>query len=137
MVRQRADALQLCGETAAGLHPLKSLEVLRSVAARIEDWARWVSEGGSRACLPALLHRPCALALPHTHTHTHICPPHPPARSEEKHGRISLPQLSSTSDGLVSEELCAAAATTANALQAGSGGVRGVCSKGFYRQSGH
>jgi pyruvate kinase len=40
VVRQRADALQLCGETAAGLYPLKSLEVLRSVAARIEEWAR-------------------------------------------------------------------------------------------------
>ena len=30
----------LCGETAAGAYPLKSLEVLRSVATRIEEWVR-------------------------------------------------------------------------------------------------
>lgn len=39
-VRQQADALMLCGETAAGAYPLKSLEVLRSVATRIEEWMR-------------------------------------------------------------------------------------------------
>jgi hypothetical protein len=32
----------LCsGETAAGAYPLKSLEVLRGVATRIEAWIRW------------------------------------------------------------------------------------------------
>lgn len=40
VVRQRADGLVLCGETAAGLYPLKSLEVLRGVATRIEEWTR-------------------------------------------------------------------------------------------------
>ncbi len=39
-VRQQADALMLCGETAAWAYPLKSLEVLRSVATRIEEWVR-------------------------------------------------------------------------------------------------
>ena len=39
-VRQRADGLMLCGETAAGAYPLKSLAVLRSVAMRIEEWVR-------------------------------------------------------------------------------------------------
>ena len=39
-VRQRADGLMLCGETAAGAYPLKSLEELRSVAMRIEEWVR-------------------------------------------------------------------------------------------------
>lgn len=39
-VRQRVDALVLCGETAAGAYPLKSLEVLRGVATRIEEWVR-------------------------------------------------------------------------------------------------
>ncbi|EFN58575.1 hypothetical protein CHLNCDRAFT_34199 [Chlorella variabilis] len=76
-VRQRVDALVLCGETAAGAYPLKSLEVLRGVATRIEEWVR-----------------------------------------EERHGRLTLPQISTTADGLVSEELCAAAAMTADALQA-------------------
>ena len=37
---------------------------------------------------------------------------------EEKHGRLALRQLSSTPDGLVSEELCTAAATTADSLGA-------------------
>ncbi|KAK2079062.1 hypothetical protein QBZ16_002752 [Prototheca wickerhamii] len=40
VVRQRADALMLSGESAAGLYPQKSLEVLRVVAARIEGWTR-------------------------------------------------------------------------------------------------
>ncbi|KAL4457632.1 hypothetical protein ABPG75_012497 [Micractinium tetrahymenae] len=76
-VRQQADALMLCGETAAGAYPLKSLEVLRCVATRIEDWMR-----------------------------------------QEKHGQISLPPIGDGQDGRVSEELCAAAAMTADALGA-------------------
>ena len=41
-----------------------------------------------------------------------------PACRQEKHGQLDLPALSDTSDGLVSEQLCAAAAQTADALQA-------------------
>jgi len=37
VVQQRADALMLSGESAAGLHPMKSLEVLRAVAVRTEQ----------------------------------------------------------------------------------------------------
>jgi pyruvate kinase len=40
VVRQRADALMLCGESAAGRYPQKSMEVLRTVAARVEEWVR-------------------------------------------------------------------------------------------------
>lgn len=50
------------------------------------------------------------------------CPPSPPCvlcYSEEKHGQPSLPQIGgATPDGLVSEQLCAAAAATADALGA-------------------
>lgn len=49
-VRQRADALMLCGETAAGAYPLKSLEVLRTTSTRIEEWMRCVLR-----CLPAFM----------------------------------------------------------------------------------
>lgn len=48
----------------------------------------------------------------------HHCRPHPPERRQEKHGRVSLPPLGGSVDGRVSEELCAAAAITADALQA-------------------
>ena len=48
-VRQRVDAVMLCGETAAGAYPLKSLEVLRSVAARIEQWMRCAGCGAAAA----------------------------------------------------------------------------------------
>lgn len=40
VVRQRADALMLSGESAAGRYPTKALEVLRTVAARMEEWVR-------------------------------------------------------------------------------------------------
>ena len=40
MVRQQADALMLCGETAAGLFPDKCVGVLRAVATSIEEWCR-------------------------------------------------------------------------------------------------
>jgi pyruvate kinase len=38
VVNQRADALMLSGESAAGLHPMKSLDVLRTVATRTESF---------------------------------------------------------------------------------------------------
>lgn len=40
VVRQRADALMLCGETAMGRYPMKCVGVLRSVALRMEGWVR-------------------------------------------------------------------------------------------------
>ena len=41
VVRQQADALMLCGETAAGLFPDKCVGVLRAVATSIEEWCRY------------------------------------------------------------------------------------------------
>ena len=40
VVRQRADALMLSGESAAGAYPEKAVGVLRQVATRIEEWCR-------------------------------------------------------------------------------------------------
>lgn len=40
VVRQRADALMLSGESAAGQYPQKALEVLRTTSTRIEEWCR-------------------------------------------------------------------------------------------------
>lgn len=40
VVRQRADALMLSGESAAGAYPDKAVGVLRAVATRIEEWCR-------------------------------------------------------------------------------------------------
>lgn len=40
VVRQRADALMLSGESAVGAYPDKALGVLRAVALHIEDWVR-------------------------------------------------------------------------------------------------
>lgn len=40
VVRQRADALMLSGESAAGAYPDKAIGVLRAVATRIEEWCR-------------------------------------------------------------------------------------------------
>ena len=42
VVRQRADALMLSGESAAGAYPDKAIGVLRAVATRIEEWCRYV-----------------------------------------------------------------------------------------------
>ena len=42
VVRQRADALMLSGESAAGAYPEKAIGVLRAVATRIEEWCRCV-----------------------------------------------------------------------------------------------
>lgn len=41
VVRQRADALMLSGESAAGQYPEKAIGVLRAVATRIEEWCRY------------------------------------------------------------------------------------------------
>lgn len=60
-----------------GVYPDKALGVLRSVATRMEAWAR-----------------------------------------EDKWGSVVLPQISETSDGRVSEEVCASAALMANRLEA-------------------
>ena len=40
VVRQRADALMLSGESAAGAFPDKAVNVLRTVATQIEEWCR-------------------------------------------------------------------------------------------------
>ena len=48
VVRQQADALMLCGETAAGQFPDKCVGVLRAVATSIEEWCRW---GPAAGCL--------------------------------------------------------------------------------------
>ena len=40
VVRQRADALMLSGESAIGAYPEKALGVLRQVSTRIEEWCR-------------------------------------------------------------------------------------------------
>eukprot|EP00877_Chromochloris_zofingiensis_P000483 jgi/Chrzof1/10435/UNPLg00362.t1 len=40
VVRQKADALMLSGESAMGAYPDKALGVLRSVAIRMEEWSR-------------------------------------------------------------------------------------------------
>ena len=42
VVRQRADALMLSGESAAGQYPEKAIGVLRAVATRIEEWCRYL-----------------------------------------------------------------------------------------------
>ncbi len=42
VVRQRADALMLSGESAVGAYPEKALAVLRQVSTRIEEWCRRV-----------------------------------------------------------------------------------------------
>ncbi|KAF6261484.1 putative pyruvate kinase [Scenedesmus sp. NREL 46B-D3] len=77
VVRQRADALMLSGESAMGAYPQKALGVLRSVATRMEEWVR-----------------------------------------DEKYGAVVLPQIGETSDGQISEEICASAALMANRLRA-------------------
>ena len=43
VVRQRADALMLSGESAVGAYPEKALAVLRQVSTRIEEWCRRAS----------------------------------------------------------------------------------------------
>ena len=45
VVRQRADALMLSGESAAGAHPVKAVDVLRAVATHSEEWVRTERHG--------------------------------------------------------------------------------------------
>ncbi len=49
VVRQRADALMLSGESAIGAYPEKALGVLRQVSTRIEEWCR-CAPGGTPLC---------------------------------------------------------------------------------------
>lgn len=42
VVRQRADALMLCGESAAGSYPGKALDVLKNVSTHVEEWCRYL-----------------------------------------------------------------------------------------------
>lgn len=51
-------------------------------------------------------------------TDSYCPPPRCPVGRQEKHGRLELPAISDGADGLVSEQLCAAAAQTADALRA-------------------
>ncbi|CAL8462457.1 g1990 [Coccomyxa elongata] len=55
VVRQRADALMLSGESAAGAYPEKAVGVLRAVATRIEEWCRQEKHG--QIVLPQLTDR--------------------------------------------------------------------------------
>lgn len=56
VVRQRADALMLSGESAAGAFPDKAVNVLRSVATQIEEWCRQDKHG--QILLPQLTNMP-------------------------------------------------------------------------------
>ncbi len=49
VVRQRADALMLSGESAVGAYPEKALAVLRQVSTRIEEWCRCAPSLNKRA----------------------------------------------------------------------------------------
>ena len=51
VVRQRADALMLSGESAVGAYPEKALAVLRQVSTRIEEWCRCVRSAASPGTL--------------------------------------------------------------------------------------
>mmetsp|Transcript_10070 Transcript_10070/g.25758 ORF Transcript_10070/g.25758 Transcript_10070/m.25758 type:complete len:587 (+) Transcript_10070:195-1955(+) len=45
IVRQKADALMLCGESAMGEYPEKAVATLRAVATRVEEWTRQEARG--------------------------------------------------------------------------------------------
>ena len=60
VVRQRADALMLSGESAAGAYPDKAVAVLRAVSGRIEEWCRSVFH----LCLSLHLSLSCVFAFP-------------------------------------------------------------------------
>jgi pyruvate kinase len=57
VVRQRADALMLSGESAAGAHPTKAVDVLRAVATHSEEWVRTEKHRGALV-LPSLATTP-------------------------------------------------------------------------------
>lgn len=81
--RQRTDALMLSGESAIGSYPLRSLDVLRTVATRAEQWVRDEKDQG----------------------HYNI-------------QQLQLPEVATSTDGRISENLCEAAATIADNLDA-------------------
>ena len=56
VVRQRADALMLSGESAVGAYPGKAVEVLRAVATHSEEWVRRERHGA--LVLPQLTEAP-------------------------------------------------------------------------------
>lgn len=56
VVRQRADALMLSGESAVGAYPDKCIEVLRQTALRVEEWCR--QEGTGTLVLPMVANTP-------------------------------------------------------------------------------
>ena len=56
VVRQRADALMLSGESAVGAYPGKAVEVLRAVATHSEEWVRRENYGA--LVLPQLTEAP-------------------------------------------------------------------------------
>ena len=82
-VRQRTDALMLCGETAIGDYPFRSLDVLRTVVIRAEKWVEDEKSLG----------------------HYNV-------------DQLTLPTLSPSTDGIVSENLCSAAANMADNIGA-------------------
>ena len=65
VVRQRADALMLSGESAVGAYPDKAVNVLRNVATQIEEWVRCAPVQRSRSqgsrCCPPDSPRPCRM----------------------------------------------------------------------------
>lgn len=134
MVRQRADALMLSGESAIGAYPEKALGVLRQVSTRIEEWVRcclpttaplsslhkhtFLARMLALACTSAY-RRARARACTHTRTRTEGARPvRTTAHRQEKYGEIVLPTIAKGLDGRVSEELCASAVGMANALDA-------------------
>lgn len=74
VVRQRADALMLSGESAAGAYPDKCIEVLRQTALRVEDWCRCSCGHGAFFSLSpsvvglmcVILHHPLLIGLSNT-----------------------------------------------------------------------
>ena len=59
VVRQRADALMLSGESAVGAYPEKALGVLRQVSTYIEEWCRSALLTLSDTSIPALMPPGC------------------------------------------------------------------------------
>jgi hypothetical protein len=94
-----------------------STKLLR-VEGRGAEHGAWGDRECSHQPLLFFVHKPPLLACLTLMLQPHPFLSIPPIHSEEKHGHITLPQISTTKDGLVSEELCAAAAMTADALEA-------------------
>ena len=71
VVRQRADALMLSGESAVGAYPEKALAVLRQVSTRIEEWCRRAPSHTRALSVPGSK----GLLLPRMHGLVHGCAP--------------------------------------------------------------